>query len=182
HEAKDLPNVGREAEMFLERFPDAEVFRSLEEVQECLSGGSFDLLHVATHAKVNHANPMFSFLELEGGRLYATEIARSRLRVGLVTLSACETGTISLALKDEPDGLARSFLARSARAVLASAWPLDDEAALRTMQPYYDEVQRGISVAEALKVARSVCREWNPHPYYWAPLVLFGGYALKNNS
>ncbi|HVL39833.1 MAG TPA: CHAT domain-containing protein, partial [Fimbriimonadaceae bacterium] len=74
--AHDLPHVEQEAEDFIGRFPQALVCRSAAEARASL-GGSFDLVHVAAHAKLNSQNPMFSYLQFPDGRLLATEIARS---------------------------------------------------------------------------------------------------------
>ena len=52
---------------------------------------------------------MFSSLEFCDDAIYATDIALSGAKVGLVTLSACDTGTMSLVTREEPDGLARAF-------------------------------------------------------------------------
>ena len=178
HEAADLPQVKNEAHAFLERFPQAIVCRTAAEVRACLNASEVDVLHVATHARVNYRNPMFSFLEFEDGAVYATEIAKSALQAGLVTLSACETGSLTYTFQEEPDGLVRSFLARGAKAVVASAWPLDDEAALVTMKPFYDGLISGATLAESLRTARKKCREWRKHPYFWGPLAIYGGYSF----
>jgi CHAT domain-containing protein len=178
YEGSDLPHAELEAEKFLSFFPDASVCRTLDEARRSLNEG-FDLLHVAGHAKLNPENPMFSYLQFSDGRLHAAEIATSGLEAGLVTLSACETARMSLSVQDEPEGLARAFLARGASAVLGSSWALDDEAAARMMEPYYKALASGQTAIEALRSARAVGRAWKSHPYYWASLVLFAGYRAS---
>ncbi|RYG23081.1 CHAT domain-containing protein [bacterium] len=172
----DLPNTLAEERTILERFPNASVFRSREEVKRSFNE-EWDLVHVAGHARHREGSPMFSALEFPDGPIYAAEIARSGLRTRLACLSACETGTLSLATRQEPDGLARAFLARGAEAVLASLWPLDDQAASIFFDALYNDLRPISSLPTAVSQARSAVRAWRDHPYYWAPLSLFGGYC-----
>ena len=173
--AADLPNAISEELTVLARFPDAMVFRTRAEVVASVVE-EWDLVHVVGHARHNCGNPMFSALEFSDGPLYAVEIARSGLRTRLACLSACETGTLSFDARQEPDGLVRAFLARGAEAVVASLWPLDDAAASRFFSSLYGTIGPDADLARAVHTARASVRAWRDHPYYWAPLTLFGGY------
>lgn len=172
--AKDLYHAATEEASLLQRFPDAHVCRTAAEARESLKG-NVDLLHVIGHGKHNEANPMFSSLQFEDGSIYAAEIAKSSIRPNFVALSACETGSLSAAFRAEPDGFARAFLARGAKSVIGSLWPLDDEAASLAYERFYDRLSAGDSVVTSLRTARKAVRDWNPHPYFWGSLVLFGG-------
>lgn len=173
----DLPHIEVEARQFMRMFPEAKVCRTLEEARESLDGHEVDLLHVAAHARFQPSNPMFSAVALRDGWLTAAEIARSRLRASLVTLSACETGSLSVRMPNEPEGLARAFLALGASSVLASSWSLHDEAASNFMYHYYLNLGDGASVVHAVQKARTELRGKFPHPYYWGAFTLFGGYS-----
>lgn len=173
----DLPQVEREIEAVAGRFPQALILRSAAQVREFLHDGDVDLLHVAGHARLDPFKPMFSFLELEGGRIHAVEIARSRLRVKLVNLSACDTGSLSTLNRYEPEGLVRAFLARGARAAVASMWALDDQIAADFADFFYELLQSGQFVGIAISEARDRIKETCAHPYFWAPMTLFGGYT-----
>lgn len=176
HEASDLRFAAREETAFLECYPDSIVCRNRTEAFESLNR-QVDLLHVIGHARHNSGNPMFSYLNFGDGPLYATEIARSGFRAGMVTLSACDTGAVSVAVRNEPDGLARAFLACGARSVVGSAWPLDDEAAGRFYSGFYSKLSNSESLAHALSAERRALRSWRSHPYFWGSLVIFGGYS-----
>ena len=173
--AADLPNAPAEERTLMTCFPQARIMRSRAEVLGSLAE-SWDLVHVVGHARHNAGNPMFSSLEFADGPLYAAEIARSGLRTRLACLSACETGVLSLANRSEPDGLVRAFLARGSEAVLASLWPLDDEAASRFFSSLYNDLCPITPLPEAVGKARRSVRAWRDHPYFWASLSLFGGY------
>jgi len=174
-EHPDLPNASQEADAFLERFPKAAVARTAAEARDMLAG-RFDVLHVIAHAKHRWTNPMFSSIQFRDGAVFATEIAQSNLSVGLVSLSACETGALSVTTQDEPDGLARAFLGRGSRYVLGSAWPLDDEIARILASSFYRHLVSGSGVLHSFQLAREEARAMKPHPYYWASQVLYGGY------
>lgn len=181
HDPGGLPNVESEVAAVLEHYPKAEVVHDLTSARKSLES-PVDLLHVACHGTSRHDNPMYSGLELEGGLLLAAEIASSKASVGQVTLSACDTGRVSLRVRSEPDGLVRSFQATGAQSVIASQWPLDDAAAALTMRTYYKELASGSDVRGAMTKARSACRVEFPHPYYWAPLTIFGGYHRRDHQ
>jgi hypothetical protein len=176
HRSQDLQYAEGEERSFLQCFPNAVVCRTATEAREALSE-EVEVLHVICHAQHNVSNPMFSALLFGDGALYATEIARSGLRPGLVSLSACETGNVNVTLRDEPDGLARAFLARGAKTVIGSQWPLDDEAAALMYSTLFSKLTAGATIVDAMKSARCDVEEWNPHPYFWGALALFGGYG-----
>jgi len=134
------------------------------------------VVHVVSHAVHRPRNPALSTIEFPDGPVFSHEIARSRLKVRLATLSACETGSVSIASRSEPDGIARAFLARGAQSVIASQWPLDDEAAYRQFNLFFDALIDGYPITEALHGARVACRDWRAHPYYWGALALYAGY------
>jgi tetratricopeptide (TPR) repeat protein len=174
--ASDLKFAEEEAARFCGFFPGARVCRTARDAKESLLQ-EIEVLHVISHAHHRRDNPMFSSLEFGDDAIYATDIALSGAKVGLVTLSACDTGMMSLVTREEPDGLARAFLARGAYHVVASAWPLDDEAAALAYSLFYEGLTDGLSVKQALKVARAKVRAWRPHPYFWGALTLYRGYS-----
>jgi tetratricopeptide (TPR) repeat protein len=175
-ERPDLPHVAQEVDFLREVFPNANICNTAGQVRQSMERGEYDLLHVAGHARFHPENPMFSYLEFADGNVYANEIAKSGIRCNTAVLSACETGSFSFTFKEEPEGLTRAFLARSAKAVLASSWPVDDESASRFMQSFYSRWISGATMPQAVSFARNACRQWRNHPYFWAPFVLFAGY------
>lgn len=176
HDAPDLPHIPQEVAAILNRYPTAEVCRSAWEARESVRRGHIDLLHVATHARIPKGNPMFSSLEFDDGKILAAELAQCGATFGLVVLSACETGTLSLKSRLEPDGLVRSFLARSAEGVIATQWLLDDRSAALGFDQFYRAMESGENVLSSLGSARASIRAVNPHPFFWGSFVFYGGY------
>jgi CHAT domain-containing protein len=52
---------------------------------------------------------------------------------------------------------------------------VQDEAAARLMEKWYEQLANGMGRASALRTAQLALKALYPHPYYWAPFVLIGG-------
>ncbi len=180
--APDLLMVEKEIQAILQVFPEARIFSSLKSLLNEEEHAKMDLLHVVGHATYHAQNPMFSHLHFEDGKLTASEIAHLSIRPRMVVLSACDTGMLSSVNPTEPDGLVRSFLALGARAVLASQWVLHDRSATEFMSHFYSCLQKSRSVLKSLQDARAQIRARYSHPFFWAPWVLFSGYARNGGD
>ncbi|MGV3618255.1 MAG: CHAT domain-containing protein [Fimbriimonas sp.] len=176
-EHPDLPNAQGEAEAILKEYPEARICRTSDEARAMLREGEIAALHVIAHARLRWDNPMLSSIEFPDGPLHAAEVARARVRIGLVSLAACDTGRLSNVNQDEPEGLVRAFLARGAGYVVGSAWTLDDAAACKMYSELYKYLRAGGTLWSSLRSAQAVVRAWNPHPYFWASPVVYGGYT-----
>jgi len=109
----------------------------------------------------------------------------------LVVMSACETAQIKPTLADEYMGLSSSFLFAGAHNVLATQWPVEDNASRLLIENFYQGLNDGLSAVKALQQAQyqlrnltieaikarspgqKITRSYN-HPYYWAGFVLIG--------
>jgi CHAT domain-containing protein/tetratricopeptide (TPR) repeat protein len=117
----------------------------------------FSVLHMATHALVDHEHPERSALilsqvdlpdpldaALSGDRIYdglltAKEIVSEwHLEADLVTLSACETGLGRRVRGEGYVGFANAFLQAGARSLLVSLWRVEDHATSLLMQRFYE--------------------------------------------
>jgi len=131
-------------------------------------------LHIGAHGHVNRRTPLFSQLDLADGPLLLADIFNLSLHgCDLVTLSACETGTTP-----EQGGvllaLAGSFLCAGAKNVIASLWPVDDEATTILMRSFYKAYNTGITPQQALCTAQQTLRMAGyEHPFYWAAFQVF---------
>jgi CHAT domain-containing protein/tetratricopeptide (TPR) repeat protein len=120
-------------------------------------------------------------LELDvKGLLTAEEIVGLDLsRCELVTLSACETGRGEEVTGQGVMGLRASVMAAGSRSMLMSLWKVPDEATVKFMDAFYDNLwTKKMSKAEALLRAQKSVRD-DPTgkyraPYYWAAWVLAG--------
>lgn len=131
-------------------------------------------IHIACHASFRADNPMFSALHLADGWVTVGDVCRQKLRAGLVTLSACETGMNEIAGGEELLGLARGFLTAGAQNIVLSLWPASDSAAAELMQEFYSAMQRGQGPAASLRIAQKKFIDRGDHPYFWAPFYVIG--------
>lgn len=119
------------------------------------------IVHIATHADFQAANPKNSFLLLDNGEQYPIrqiQFLRDLGKVHLVVLSACETALS----ETDPDG--KEILGISAyftggpskaKAVLASLWQVNDASTSLLMQQFYQNLAtRNMTKAKALQQAQ----------------------------
>ena len=134
----------------------------------------FDLIHLATHAVVDPAAPHDSHILLEDGALSALDVLDLSLGARLVTLSGCETALGKGGPGDEWFGLANAFFYAGAQAVLATLWPVEDEAMVELTGRFYDRWANGTDAATSLRRAQLDMLNAGYSPYQWAPFVLIG--------
>jgi CHAT domain-containing protein len=105
--------------------------------------------------------------------------------VQLVTLSACDTARGTPESGEGVQGLVQALQMAGARNVLASLWPVDDEATRRLMEGLYERLLRteqALPPAEALREAARELRETTDEagrrrfalPRTWAAFVAYG--------
>ncbi len=152
----------------------------------------FDVLHLSCHGHFEPSDPLESGLILanfaenshgdespEQPRLTAREIADLDLNVHLVYLSACVSGRHDTQPGDEIMGLTRSLIRASASTAVVSLWPVAAAGSTRILvHKFYENWLGGtLSKAEALQAAQLEVMQSFPHPYHWAPFVLFGDWS-----
>jgi len=144
------------------------------------------ILHIATHAMAD-ANAMeqsrilFSPAganALGADYLFLKEAYDLPLRgVELAVLSACDTERGRMLRGEGVQSFSRAFLAAGARSTITTLWRVPDRPTGAFMKVFYYHLQRGVSRAEALRLAklrfiRSGSELSSPH--YWAAFVLTG--------
>jgi len=140
----------------------------------------YAILHLASHARVDDQRPWFSAIVLNpdvpDGSLRADRIAEMNLSADLAVLSACATGGGGIVSGEGVLGLSTAFLSAGVSAVVASLWPVADDATTQLMEYFYQELATGQNVAQALDGARTLVRSQpeTAHPFYWAGFVLIG--------
>jgi CHAT domain-containing protein/tetratricopeptide (TPR) repeat protein len=129
-----------------------------------------DLFVCAAHGTFNADNPYRSGLlafsaDLRGRPDLDVAEVLSAIRLpdcGLVMLSACESGLSRLHAADENTGLPAAFLVAGAKTVIATKWPVRDDAALLMTDEFMRHWQGGTgnepSAAQALHQARAAIR------------------------
>ena len=147
-------------------------------------GMAASVLHVAAHGCLDPVHPERSFLALSGGRI---TVGRLRdfdpgLRVGLVMLSACQTGTGH----EHPDSLvslANAFHIAGACSVGATLWKIDDAATVQLMTRFYQDLlgTEALGLAEALRRSQLAMLRTERNPYFWGAFKISGSNANPLN-
>ena len=141
-----------------------------------------DLLHIATHARVDAQRPRLSALALtpeRGGTPGASafgllDILGLKLSSSLVVLSACDTSRGRLLPGEGVLGPAQAFLQSGAAAVLASYWRVDDQTTSSFMQRFYRYLLlEHLPAAAALRRAQLDAAVNSPS-FDWAAFALYG--------
>ena len=107
--------------------------------------------------------------------LTMSDIQAVKLRARLVVISCFHSGQGEVS-SEGVVGMARAFLFAGARSVLASVWPLDDEATMELMISFYKHLRVGETASTALHKAMKCLRDSDKFSalMYWASFVLIG--------
>ncbi|MEQ8810643.1 MAG: CHAT domain-containing protein, partial [Imperialibacter sp.] len=144
------------------------------------------LIHIATHGYFNddpnHVDPLHSsgiYLSREeetddnDGLLSAYEAMNLVLdQTSLIVLAACETGLGTVKNGEGVFGLQRAFLVAGAKNILLSLVKINDNAARRFMNIYYQELLSLEDPQDAFFSARRLFRKEYDNPYDWGAYIL----------
>jgi CHAT domain-containing protein len=145
-----------------------------------LDWSQYQFIHIATHGVVDAQVPALSALVLgsydAGGEVADREVrvadmALQRLTAEVAVLSGCETALGTEVRSEGLVGMSSTMLARGARAVVASLWPVPDEIGARLMTDFYEHMLHDAMAPEAAlsAVMRSMAaRERSADPALWA--------------
>jgi CHAT domain-containing protein len=187
-ELSRLPGTRREAALIAALLPREGVDRleGFTATRDQFLGaklGSYRFIHVASHAIADSEVPQASALilstrdprsrEIEG-RVLAADFMSVRLNADTVVLSACATALGKHVVGEGLLGLQYVVLARGARSVVSSLWPVADQSTADFMgRFYYSLVQPGSSVLTALGGAmRGMLATPSADPSHWAGFML----------
>lgn len=170
--ASRLVHIDREIGAAARALKNVEIFQTAT-ASDLRSGSPPLILHVAAHAKTDPELPIYSTLELADGSFLLADAFRLDLRgTRLVVLSACETG-VRPDYGDMALALPGAFLCAGAEQVLASLWPVDDEATAALMEHFYPALGAGAAPVVALQHAQQQVRA--AYPLDWAAFEIWAG-------
>lgn len=146
----------------------------------------YRILHLSTHALAEAREGQPPRIELWDQALLLPDIYALSLQADLVVLSACQT---SLGVEQKGEGImsfARAFAHSGAAAVIASLWTVNDRSTAQIMEGFYQNLDGGKTIADALKTAKLAYLS-NPDvppmlqsPYFWAALTMTGADKAVN--
>ncbi len=137
-------------------WPQASVLDQATAAQALAAFASADLVHVAAHGTHSLESPLFSWLRMADGPLYAHEVDTAAVPDAVV-LSACDLGLTTLR---SGAGLGWSTALRQlgCRSTIASTAAVADEAAAAAMGRLHASLAAGADTATAL--ADTAERSW----------------------
>lgn len=154
----------------------------LNTVESEMTGGSYNIVHFATHGEFNSDHSK-SFLltyddKLTMDKLEST-IGLRRFQsepIELLVLSACQTavGDDQAAL-----GLAGIAIKAGARSALATLWFINDNATSQLVADFYQQLNKEQHTkAQALQTAQvnMISQTRYTHPSFWAPFLMIGNW------
>ena len=180
-----LPFTAQEAARISAQFPPAQVDQLLglnatRERLLSLDWSKYRFIHIATHGMVDARVPQLSALmlgsydvrgDIVDGAVRVADLSLQTLTADVAVFSACDTALGKEVLTEGLVGLGSTTLARGARAVVASLWPVSDEIGARLMTEFYRHLlQDSMSPPAALGAAmRSVVsHDASADPALWA--------------
>lgn len=195
-----LPFAEQEVAAAASRFDGSvSMYLGSQATPEAVLGVESGVLHIASHAVLDPADPAASFIALapssdKDGRLTLAELlARDKpatqTALDLVVLSACETAVGPLFGGEGLVGLSKAFSNAGARSTVASLWAVADRSSAELMSRFYQSyasrpdavlalaaAQRRLIGNEATwleRISRSLglAPDYR-HPYYWSPFVV----------
>ncbi|HXY96817.1 MAG TPA: CHAT domain-containing tetratricopeptide repeat protein [Steroidobacteraceae bacterium] len=146
-----LPFTQREAAAIAAEFPPPEVdeLTGLQATRErllALDWSKYRFVHIATHGTVDAQVPELSALMLGSydvrgnavdGAVRVADLSTRTLNADVAVFSACETALGKEVPSEGLVGIGSTVLARGARAVVASLWPVSDEIGAELMTEFY---------------------------------------------
>ena len=141
------------------------------------------IIHIAAHAESKRGeiilapNSSCDQRNPESFLLTQKNITSISVQARLVVLCCCYTGKGKVS-SEGVIGITRSFLAAGARSVLATLWPINDNATKEFMEKFYGELLEETPVCEALRRAQNFFQEHENNTYQpiriWAPFTIYG--------
>ena len=151
------------------------------------------ILHFGTHAHLQDANPLLSYLALtptpnsnDDGYLYAYELYNQPLHANLAVLTACETGLGAYREGDGVISLAYAFQYAGCPNVVYSLWQIDDKQSTWLIKQFYKHIESNMPYSDALRMSKLDYMSKHSGeltaPYYWGGVVITGDDGKIENS
>ena len=119
------------------------------------------------------SSPLSKGDKTRDGLLTAEEILGMKINADLVVLSACDTGRGRIT-GDGVIGLSRSLITAGTPSVIVSLWAVDDGSTAFLMTEFYQNLQKKLDKATALRNAVLTAKKKYSSPSQWAAFTLIG--------
>ncbi|MEL6253844.1 MAG: CHAT domain-containing tetratricopeptide repeat protein [Bacteroidota bacterium] len=151
----------------------------------------YNIIHFATHGKLNTSNSDFSYLAMSPGAseqedfLFVNDLYTMNIPAEMVVLSACETGLGELKAGEGIASLSRAFSYAGAQSIITTLWSVNDQKTAELMQRFYQNIAEGEVKDVALQKAKLSFLEaqdnYHAHPFFWAAPIPVGNMEAIEN-
>lgn len=183
----DLPGSALEVFNLSQRF-DGEYFYGKESTEARFKevAGDFSVLHLAVHGEIDEEDYDNSRLyfkanendSTEDNLLYPFELYNMDLNANLVVLSACNSGSGTVARGEGTMSLGRAFRYAGVNSLLLTKWEVSDGIAPEIISDFYNHLEEGMTKDEALRAAKLRFLESadniTNNPFYWGSFYILG--------
>lgn len=180
--ASDLPNAAAEAAAIAQQYREPIVIDDASPSAVTSAMENADIIHYAGHTTSSGETA----LALGKTVLYGTDIARLHLRgEPLVVLAGCRTLRGAAYGQDVATSLSRAFLLAGARAVIGTAWDVDDRATAALFEQMHTaNAASGDSVAALRDAQLSALSSSSSQPADWAAaeIIVRSGLTQRRKS
>ena len=118
-----------------------------------LAENEYDVVHLACHG--SYASDGLHGIVLADGYITDKEIISNGITANTVNLTACWGGFADFSIWNELDGFVRALLISGVRNVVASAYPLGDQAGMAFSEKFYSSYIDGVHPVEATRLGIS---------------------------
>jgi CHAT domain-containing protein/tetratricopeptide (TPR) repeat protein len=151
--------------------------------------GNYTVVHLASHAILDDASPMYSHVLLavapsghEDGMLDAREMMDLNLHAEMVVLSACETARGEAVAGEGITGMLWAMFVAGSPTTVASLWRVESASTSELMIEFHRQWLQNrrahvrLSKASAMRTAarKLIATPRYSHPFYWAGFIVAG--------
>lgn len=130
-----------------------------------LAGNDYQIIHFSGHGIADPA--LGNGVVLADGLLSFDEMLSRPVKGSMVFLSACGSG-------NQMNETSQHFFNHGVSAVLGFIGPVTDQAGVMIAVRFYEELQNGATLGDALRASRQYQKSRMPEDFSWVSLVLFG--------
>ncbi len=154
--------------------PFREIFKKLYE--------EYKIIHIASHGVIDYGENKKSGILLSNNIvLTAAEINQISSTPELVFVNSCYMGEVNEEKEEHfrnkfklAANIGVQFIENGVKAVVVAGWAVDDSAAKRFAEVFYEKMLAGEMFAEAVKAARTACFREYPRTNTWGAYQCYG--------
>jgi CHAT domain-containing protein len=133
-----------------------------------------DSVHIQTEIVYRPNRPLFSCFKIADEWVTALDLFSTFCECNVATLVGKVTGISAATSGEDLHALVRAVLYAGSRSLLLGLWTSDGESTEKFLSDFHARRRSGQTKSASVKYAMQRLRQEYPHPFYWAPFVLFG--------